>query len=60
MSIKFEPTDRQLKLIETMQEFGCPLFCGTTKEEASEYIDKHMEQFKLATTSNWALDNGYF
>ena len=37
-------TDRQRKLIEEMQEFSCyplPLFTGTTKGEASDYIDAH-------------------
>lgn len=39
-----EPTEKQLKEIEYIQEFSDynpPLFKGTTRGEASDYIDKH-------------------
>lgn len=37
-------TEKQRECIETMQEFSCypiPQFCGTTKGEASDYINKY-------------------
>ena len=48
-------TEKQKRLIADMMEFGCPEFIGKTKQEASEYIDKHMEYFKLQTMDGWAL-----
>lgn len=50
-----EATEKQKQLIADMMEFGCPEFIGKTKQEASEYIDKHMEYFKLQTMDGWAL-----
>lgn len=45
MTWRNEPiTDRQMKYISDMQEFSempIPLFTGTTKGEASDYIDKY-------------------
>jgi len=52
-------TDKQRKYIQEMQEFsGYPLprFDGTTREEASEYIDKWS---KLAHESTWGIEHGY-
>lgn len=40
-------TEKQLKLIAEMQEFSefpIPRFDGTTKQEASEYIDKWLSK----------------
>lgn len=37
-------TEKQKQLIDDMQEFSCyniPLFTGTTKGEASDYIDTY-------------------
>ena len=48
-------TDKQRLLIADMMEFGCPEFIGKTKQEASEYIDKHMGYFKLQTMDSWML-----
>lgn len=52
-------TAKQLAYIQEMQEFSpfpLPAFKGTTKGEASEYIDKHS---KIAHTSLWAIEHGY-
>lgn len=49
-------TDKQKKLIECMNEF-CREKCDldASKKEASEYIDKHMDEYKLATMDEWAF-----
>lgn len=52
-------TEKQLKYIHEMQEnseYHLPDFTGTTKGEASEYIDKYS---KLAHESMWAIEHGY-
>lgn len=54
------PTEKQLKLIADMEEFVGEKFHGKTRAEASIWIDEHMEQFKLLTMDNWALEHGYF
>ena len=56
-------TDKQRELIECMNEFCQEKFdlsYERTKEEASEYISRNIDEYKLLTTSNWALSNGYF
>ena len=56
-------TDKQRELIEAMNEFCREQFdlsYERTKEEASEYISRNIDEYKLLTTSNWALSNGYF
>ena len=56
-------TDKQRELIECMNEFCREKFdlsYERTKEEASEYISRNIDEYKLLTTSNWALSNGYF
>lgn len=56
-------TDKQRELIECMNEFCKEKFdlsYERTKEEASEYISRNIDEYKLLTTSNWALSNGYF
>lgn len=53
----------QQELIECMNEFCYQKFdlsYERTKEEASEYISKNIDEYKLLTTDNWALKNGYF
>lgn len=54
-----EPTEKQMNLIKCMQEFGCPLFEGKTRGEACVYIDRNMNQYKLNTMSDCALERGY-
>ncbi len=52
-------TDKQKKMIKDMNEFSpypLPEFKGTTKGEASDYIDKYI---KLAHESTWAIEHGY-
>lgn len=48
-------TDKQRKLIEDMNEFCREKFdfSGKNRKDASEYIDRNMSEFKLATMSNW-------
>ena len=56
-------TDKQRELIECMNEFCREKFdlsYERTKEEASEYISRNIDEYKLLTTSNWALSKGYF
>ena len=55
-----KPTQKQLDLIADIEEFVPEKFKGTTKEEASEYISRNIEMYKLVTTDNWALERGYF
>lgn len=54
-----EITENQKRYIEEMNEFSeypLPVFDGTTKGEASDYIDKWS---KLAHESSWAIEHGY-
>ena len=54
-----EITDKQKQYIQEMYEFSeypLPVFIGTTKEEAAEYIDKYS---KFAHESTWGIENGY-
>ena len=56
-------TDKQRELIECMNEFCREKFdlsYERTKEEASEYISRNIDEYKLLTINNWALSNGYF
>ena len=53
--LNFEPTKKQLDFIAEMQDFGCPEFKGTTKKEASEYISRHIEYYKLQQLTSWDL-----
>ena len=51
-------TEKQKELIDDMNEFCTEkLNCdeNTTKEEASEYISRNIEQFKLLTMDNWQI-----
>lgn len=49
------PTKKQIEFIRDMEEWGCPKFKGTTKREASIYIDENIEWFKLMQQDNWTL-----
>ncbi len=54
-----EPTEKQLNLIEEMQEFSdfpLPPFNGKTRGEAHDWIEKN---WKAAHESSWAIENGY-
>ena len=48
-------TDKQRTLIEDMNEFCREKFDfnGKTRKDASEYIDRNIDEFKLTTMSNW-------
>ena len=49
-------TDKQRKYIQEFSEYPLPRFDGTTKKEASEYIEKWS---KLVHESTWEIENGY-
>lgn len=52
-------TQKQKELIEDMNEFCREKFdlsYERTCKEASEYIDRNIEQFKLLTMDSWMLD----
>ena len=54
-----KPTAKQLECIRDMQdysEYPLPVFNGTTKGEASDYIN---EYGKIAHESIWAIEHGY-
>lgn len=49
---------KQRDLIDSMNEFCREKFeysDKTTKKEASEYIDRNIDEFKLATMDDWSL-----
>lgn len=48
-------TNKQRQLIEDMNEFCREKFDfnGKNRKDASEYIDRNMSEFKLASMSNW-------
>lgn len=53
-------TKKQLEFIRDIEDVvGIP-FIGTTKRDASKYISDHIDEFKLYSANNWALENGYF
>ena len=54
-TIIVEITPPQRQLIEAMNEFCRDKFNfeGKTKEDAREYISRHMDEFRLATMDNW-------
>lgn len=58
-SLEPPPTEKQLDFIDSITEFTGYKFTGTTKEEAREFISAHIEEFKLNSTNNWALEHGY-
>lgn len=41
------PSEKQLDFISVMEDFGCEKFAGTTKKEASEYISRNMDLYRL-------------
>lgn len=51
-------TQKQKALIDDMNEFCTEKFNydeNITKAEASEYISRNIEQFKLLTMDNWQI-----
>ena len=51
-------TEKQKALIDDMNEFCTEKLnydVNTTKAEASEYISRNIEQFKLLTMDNWQM-----
>lgn len=54
------PTHAQLEYIKSIEEFVDVQFDGKTKEDARKYISKHVDEFKLKSMDNWALEKGYF
>lgn len=59
-TIRMKPTKRQLEFIKIMEEFVSEKFTGSTKEEASQYIKRNMNEYRLKSISNWAIMRGYF
>lgn len=50
-----KPTEKQLSFIHDIEEFVEERFTGRTKREASEYIDRNIEMFKLLSSDGWSL-----
>lgn len=59
-TIRMKPTKRQLEFIKIMEEFVSEKFTGSTKEEASQYIKRNINEYRLKSISNWAIMRGYF
>ena len=54
------PTSKQLDFIHYIEEFAPIKFNGSTKKEASEYINKNKGYIPLEEKVNtWAIINGY-
>ena len=52
-------TTKQLDFIKDIEEFVDEKFTGKTKKEASDYIERNIEIYKLNSASNWVIVNGY-
>ena len=52
-------TTKQLEFISVIEEFVDEKFTGKTKKEASDYIGRNIEIYKLNSASNWVIVNGY-
>lgn len=52
-------TIKQLEFIKDIEEFVDEKFTGKTKKEASDYIGRNIEIYKLNSASNWVIVNGY-
>lgn len=51
-----EPTEKQMEFIRDLQEFGgAPEFKGTTRQDASKYIDA----YKFMGSDDWSITHGY-
>ena len=42
-----KPTEKQIDFIKDIQEWTGKQFTGTTKEEASKFIDENIEEYRL-------------
>ncbi len=60
MKLGDKPTRKQLDFIADIEEAIGEEFEGETREEASEWIDEHIDQYRLLTADNWTLTKGYF
>ena len=62
-----EPTQKQLDFIKIIEGYVVDRFTGSTKKEASEWIDAHYEIYtetrrledEAMNFSSWALEHGY-
>ena len=52
-------TKKQLEFISVIEEFVDEKFTGKTKKEASDYIERNIELYKLNSANNWVIVNGY-
>lgn len=53
------PTDKQMDFIRTIEEFVDEKFHGNSIEDASAYISRNIEEFKLKSANGWAVEHGY-
>lgn len=60
MKLTDKPTQKQLDFIADIEEAIGEEFEGETREEASEWIDEHIDQYRLLTADDWTLKKGYF
>ena len=54
------PTERQIDFIESIQETLGIEFDGTTKAEASKWIDEHIGAYELEAADPFSIEHGYF
>ena len=54
------PTEKQLDFISDIEEFSDENFKGTSKIEATAYIKKNIETYKLRSMNSHSISNGYF
>lgn len=47
MADRIKPTERQLDFIAKIEEYVGDTFDGETRQEASEWIDKHLDEYNL-------------
>lgn len=52
-----KPTEKQLECIESIEHNTGIIFTGTTKKEASQYIDANKNH--PGNQNEWAIINGY-
>ena len=55
-----EPTQKQIDLVECMMEFINDKPKDFTKKAYSDFISKNIELYKLYSTDNHIITNGYF
>ena len=55
-----EPTQKQIDLVKCMMEFINDRPKDFTKKAYSEFISKNIELYKLYSTDNHIITNGYF